>query len=53
MDTYVTLSCMLIGMVWFVVWLLKEYFKHEKKFFNSFDYPLDNKGKWWYNTNRK
>lgn len=49
MDTYITLSVLLISMIYFVVWLLKNYFAHEKKNFHSYDFPLDNKDKWWYN----
>ena len=49
MDTYVTLSVLLICAIVFVRWLLKNYFKHEKKNFHSYDFPLDNKDKWWYN----
>ena len=49
MDTYITLSiltiCGLIGLVS----LLKAYFHHEKKTFHTYDFPLDNKNKWWYN----
>lgn len=49
METYITLTYLTVGAFVFVVWLLKNYFSHEKKFFHSFDEPLDNKGKWWYN----
>jgi len=49
MDTYVTLSILLILSIFGVVKLLQVYFSHEKKFFHSYDLPLDNKGKWWYN----
>ena len=49
MDTYVTLSILLILSIFCVVKLLKAYFSHEKKNFHSYDLPLDNKGKWWYN----
>ena len=49
METYITLIYLTVGAFVFVVWLLKNYFSHEKKFFHSFDEPLDNKGKWWYN----
>ena len=49
METYITLTYLLIGALIFVVWLLKNYFAHEKKFLNSFDKPLDNRNKWWYN----
>ena len=49
METYVTLSSLLIVAVIGVISLLKIYFKHEKKNFHSYDFPLDNKNKWWYN----
>ena len=49
METYVTLSVLLIVTVIGVISLLKIYFKHEKKNFHSYDFPLDNKDKWWYN----
>lgn len=49
MDTYITLSILSIGSLWFAIWLLKNYFKKEKKNFHFYDFPLDNKGKWWYN----
>ena len=49
METYVTLSALLIVAIVGVVSLLKIYFKHEKKNFHSYDFPLDNKNKWWYN----
>ena len=49
METYVTLSVLLIVAIVGVVSLLKTYFKHEKKNFHSYDFPLDNKNKWWYN----
>ena len=49
MDTYITLSILLISSICFIVWLLKNYFKREKKNFHSYDLPLDNKNKWWYN----
>lgn len=49
MDTYITLSILLISAIVFIVWLLKNYFKREKKNFHSYDLPLDNKNKWWYN----
>ena len=49
MDTYVTLSILLICGVTYVICLLKAYFHHEKKNFHSYDFPLDNKDKWWYN----
>ena len=49
METYVTLSALLIVAIIGVVSLLKIYFKHEKKNFHSYDFPLDNKDKWWYN----
>ena len=52
MDTYITLSVLVICSLCFVVWLLKQYFKEEKKNIHYFDLPLDNKGKWWYNNNR-
>ena len=53
MDTYVTLSVLLISTIGFAVWLLANYYKHEKKNFHSYDFPLDNKDKWWYNDYRK
>ena len=49
METYVTLSALLVVAVIGVISLLKIYFKHEKKNFHSYDFPLDNKDKWWYN----
>ena len=49
METYVTLSVLLIVAAIGVVSLLKAYFQHEKKNFHSYDFPLDNKNKWWYN----
>ena len=49
MDTYITLSVLLVSGIWFTVWLIKQHYNHEKKSIKTFDYPLDNKGKWWYN----
>jgi len=49
MDTYVTLSCLLISGIVFVGWLIKQHFSHEKNFFDTLNKPLDNKDKWWYN----
>ena len=49
METYVTLTILLIVAVIAVFSLLNVYFKHEKKNFHSYDFPLDNKDKWWYN----
>ena len=53
MDTYITLTVLLVGMIWLCNWLIHEYFDHEKNSYHFFDLPLDNKGKWWYNNNRK
>ena len=53
MDTYITLTILLISSFVFMVWLLVNYFKHEKKFFTTLNLPLDNKGKEWYNKHRK
>ena len=49
MDTYVTLSVLLICCGFAVVSLLKVFYKHEKKNFHTYDFPLDNHNKWWYN----
>ena len=49
METYVTLSTLLIVAVIGVISLLKIYIKHEKKNVHSYDFPLDNRDKWWYN----
>ena len=49
MDTYITLSCLLVGAIIFAGWLIYHHYQHEKKYLNSFEKPLDNKGKWWYN----
>lgn len=49
MDTYVTLSVLLICFIIAVVNLLKAFYQHEKKNFHTYDFPLDNKNKWWYN----
>lgn len=49
MDTYVTLSVLLVCAIWFLCWLIKVHFQHEKNSLNIFEKPLDNKGKWWYN----
>lgn len=49
METYVTLSSLLIAGIVLLVELIKAHYNHEKKFLNFFDKPLDNKGKWWYN----
>lgn len=49
METYVTLICLALGAAWFVGWLVSNHFHHEKNFLNTFEKPLDNKGKWWYN----
>jgi hypothetical protein len=48
METYVTLSVLLIAGLVGVVTLLRAYFTHEKKTFHTYDYPLKNKDKWWY-----
>ena len=49
METYVTLSSLLIVAAVGVISLLKTYFKHETKNFHTYDLPLKNKNKWWYN----
>ena len=49
MDTYVTLSVLLIITIVFTVQLIKAHFNREKKNLHTYDFPLDNKGKWWYN----
>ena len=49
METYVTLIYFALGAACFVGWLVYNHFQHEKNFLNSFDKPLDNKNKWWYN----
>ena len=49
MDTYVTLSLLSVVALIGVISLIRAYYKHEKKNFHSYDFPLDNKGKWWYN----
>ena len=49
MDTYITLSILLICAIVMVVNLLRAFYKHEKKNFHTYDFPLDNKDKWWYN----
>ena len=49
MDTYITLSILLICSIVAVVNLLKAFYQHEKKNFHTYDFPLDNKNKWWYN----
>jgi len=49
MDTYITLISLLICGIWAVVWLVIKYYKKEEKNFHSYDLPLDNKDKWWYN----
>lgn len=49
MDTYITLSLLLIIGIVFLVDLLSAYFRKEKKTFHTYDFPLDNKDKWWYN----
>jgi len=48
METYVTLSVLLIAGLVGMVTLLRAYFTHEKKTFHTYDYPLKNKDKWWY-----
>lgn len=48
METYVTLSVLLVCAGWFVGWLLATYFRKEKKHFDTLNLPLKNKGKWWY-----
>ena len=48
MDTYVTLSVLLVCSVIGVIQLLRVYFQHERKNFHAYDYPLKNKNKWWY-----
>ena len=48
MDTYITLSILLIFMVWLCVKLLHALFEHDKKSYTSLNLPLENKGKWWY-----
>lgn len=49
METYITLSILFICGLTTVICLLKAYFCHEKKTFHTYDFPLDNKDKWWYN----
>lgn len=49
METYVTLSFLLIGTILCVVNLISALIRKEKKNFHSYDFPLDNKDKWWYN----
>ena len=49
MDTYVTLSCLLIISLVCAVYVVCCFYKKEKKNFHTYDFPLDNKNKWWYN----
>lgn len=49
MDTYITLSILLGGMLYFLCWLVKQMMDHNYYNEKKFEKPLDNKGKWWYN----
>ena len=49
MDTYITLSILSITGLICAINLIKAFYKSEKKTFHSYDFPLDNKNKWWYN----
>ena len=49
MDTYITLSILLICSIVAIVNLLKAFYQREKKNFHTYDFPLDNRDKWWYN----
>ena len=50
MDTYITLTVLLVGAVWFLNWLVHEMFDHEYyKNTSTLNKPLKNKGKWWHN----
>ena len=49
MNTYVTLTCLLVIGIIFICWLVNSHYQHEKKNYHTYDFPLDNKGKWWYN----
>ena len=49
MDTYITLSVLLVCGLIGMIMLVSTFYKHEKKNFHSYDFPLDNKDKWWYN----
>lgn len=49
MDTYITLTILSLASLFGAIKFFKIYFSHEKKNFHSYDFPLDNKGKWWYN----
>jgi hypothetical protein len=49
MDTYVTLSCLLTIALVCAIYVVVSFYKKEKKNFHTYDFPLDNKNKWWYN----
>lgn len=49
MDTYITLSILLGGMIYLLCWLLKQMMNHNYYTEKKIEKPLDNQNKWWYN----
>ncbi len=49
MDTFITLTVLLIATIWAIVKVYSALAEREKNFSSTLNLPLDNKGKWWYN----
>ena len=49
MNTFVTLTILLIAIIWAIVKVYGALARHDKNFYTTLNLPLDNKGKWWYN----
>lgn len=49
MDTFVTLTILLILCVWAIIKVYSSLADHDKDSYTTLNLPLDNKGKWWYN----
>ena len=49
MDTFVTLTILLIAIVKLNIFLFQRLIEKDKDSYSTLNLPLDNKGKWWYN----
>lgn len=49
MDTFITLTILLIAIVKLNIFLFQHLIEKDKDSYSTLNLPLDNKGKWWYN----
>lgn len=49
MDTFITLSILLILCVWAIIKIFTALWERDKDCYTTLNLPLDNKNKWWYN----